>query len=247
MIAGMAGVEGAGGRVAGLDGALLRLGDVLAGVEASSGDYCGHCYAEADAVALAGPVGRVPADLIPAVAAEVPDHWDDFANLYRKLTPRIMALLVYDELHVDEELIAHRIAEAGCWQSWADAERDAMLDVCRAWWEETLSSHPRRPEAHVVLSFLVTTPVPLTQWFEVWNAQPPGPADLHALELCQWWAPELIGTELMLGWNSDINVTTDVKRWILEDARPRLARVPEDPSVSEVLAILESGEWLSDQ
>ncbi|WP_433013588.1 hypothetical protein [Kribbella sp. CA-294648] len=48
--------------------------------------------------------GWIPADLIPAVAAEVPDHWDDFVNLYRKFTPRIMALLVYDELHVDEEL-----------------------------------------------------------------------------------------------------------------------------------------------
>jgi hypothetical protein len=27
--------------------------------------------------------------------------------------------------------------------------------------------------------------------------------------------------DLMLGWNTDINVTTDVKRWILEDAGPR--------------------------
>lgn len=242
MIAGMS-VEEPEEQPGGLDGALLRLGDVLAGVEASSEDYCGYCYAEADALALAGPVGGVPADLIPSVAAEVPDHWGDFANLYRKLTPRIMALLVYDELHVDEELIAHRIAEAGCWRDWAEVERDAMLDVCRAWWDATLSSYPRRPAAHVVLSFLVTTPVPLTEWFDVWNAQPPGPADLHALELCQWWAPELIGTDLTLGWATDINVTADVKRWILEDARPRLARVAEDPSVTEVLAILESGDW----
>lgn len=129
MISGMS-AEEPKGQLGGLDGALLRLGDVLAGAEASSEDYCGYCYAEADAQALAGPVGAVPADLIPSVAVEVPDHWGDFANLYRKLTPRIMALLVYDELHVDEELIAHRIAETGCWRDWADVERDVMLDVC---------------------------------------------------------------------------------------------------------------------
>ena len=244
MIAGMAVSKGE--RVGGLDGALVRLGEVLAGVEVNVGDgYCGYCYAESDAVALSGPLGWIAADLIPAVAAEVPDHWGDFAGLYRKLTPRIMALLVYDELHVDEELIAERIAEAGCWQSWADVERDAMLDVCRAWWDATLSAYPRRPQAHEVLSFLVTTPVPLTQWFDVLNSQPPGPADMHALELCQSWAPELIGTDLTLGWSSTINVTTDVKRWILEDAKPRLARVPEDVRLTEVLAILESGDWPS--
>ncbi|WP_405064492.1 hypothetical protein OG474_23325 [Kribbella sp. NBC_01505] len=208
-------------------------------------DYCGHCYAEADAVALSGPLGRIPADLIAPVAAEVPDHWGDFTGLYRKLTPRIMALLVYDELHVDEELIAARIAEAGCWETWPDVERDAMLDVCRAWWAETLGTHPRRPQAHEVLSFLATAPVPLTHWFEVWNAQPPGPADLHALELCQWWAPELIGTNLTLGWSSTIDVTTDVKRWILEDAKPRLARVPDDARLNEVLAYLESDDSYS--
>lgn len=55
----------------------------------------------------------------------------------------------------------------------------------------------------------------------------------------------MIGTDLIVGWNTDINVTTDVKRWILEDSRPRLARVPEDPSVTEVLAILEIGDWPS--
>lgn len=225
-----------------LDAALVRLAEVLSGVEVSVDDYCGYCYSEADAAALGGPVEGIPADLVPSFAAEVSDHWGDFANLYRKLAPRIMALLVYDELHVDEELIAARFAEAGCWQSWADDERDAMLDVCRAWWEATLTQHPRRPEAYDVLSFLVTTPVPLTEWLDVWNEQPPGPADLHALELCQWWAPELIGTDLVVGWSSNINITVEIKRWILEDAKPRLARLPEDPNLQEILTIVESGD-----
>jgi hypothetical protein len=227
-----------GGPEAALDAALLRLADVLADVEADASDYCGSCYAEQDAVALSGPVGAIPSDLVSRAAFEGPDHWDDFANLYRKLTPRIMAPLVRDEFHVDEELIAERLVTAGCWSRWAEAERTAMLAVCNRWWEATLSSYPRRPEARVVLSFLATTPVPFGQWLDVWNAQPPGPADLHAVDLCLWWAGELLGGELTVGWSNTIDLTTDIKRWILEDAQPRLARVPEDPRLTEYLELL---------
>lgn len=228
-------------RTAPLDAALVRLADVLAGVEASVDDYCSFCYSEGDAAALAGPLDAVPGDLVSAVASEVPDHWDDFVNLYRKLTPRIMALLVYGDLHIDIQLIAHRFFEAGCWYTWPDDERDAMLAVCRAWWQATLTSYPRQPEAYEVLSFLVTTPVPLATWLEVWNSQPPGPADLHAHDLCRWWAPELLGAELMLGWSETIDVTADLKRWILTDAKPRLARITADPNLIEILALLERG------
>jgi hypothetical protein len=243
MITDMPTPEQQNAQAAGLDAALARLADVMAGVEASVFDYCGFCYAKADAIALSGPLDGIPGDLLSTVAAEVPSHWDDFANLYRKLTPRIMTLLVHDELHIAEELIAERFADVGCWHTWADDERDAMLAVCRAWWEATLNSYPRRPETHVVLSFLVTTPVPLAQWLEVWNSQPPGPADLHALDLCRWWAPEFLGGDLMLGWSAKINVTADLKPWILKDARPRLARLPPDPDLLEILALLETGDW----
>lgn len=226
-----------------LDAALGTLADVLAGAEANLEHYCGYCYAEADAVALAGPLDRVPEDLLVAAAAEVSDHWGDFANLYRKLTPRIMALLVHDDLHIDPEQIADRLADAGCWETWAADERDAMLAVCRAWWEVTLTAYPRRPEAREVFGFLATTPVPLTEWLEIWNSQPSGPADLHALDVCEWWASAMLGgSDLMLGWWGRINVTADIKRWILEDARARIDRVTADPYLIEVLARLESGD-----
>lgn len=221
-----------------LDAALLRLADVLAGVPADVSDYCGHCYSEQDAAALAGPVGAMPADLLSSVAFDGPDHWDDFGNLYRKLTPRIMASLVHDTLHVDEDLIADRLVQAGCWSTWAEEERTAMLAVCNVWWEATLSSYPRWPEAREVLAFLATTPVPFVDWFEVWNAQPPGPADEHAADLCLWWAGELLGGQLTVGWSDEIDITADVKRWILEDAPARLGRVPAEPKLTEYLEFL---------
>jgi hypothetical protein len=220
-----------------VDGALLRVADVLAGVEADLADYCGFCYTEEDAVLLAGPVGAIPRDLLLRAAFEGPDHWGDFVNLYRKLTPRIMALLVYDDLYVNEELIASHLVEAGCWTTWADDERDAVLAVCREWWSDTLASFPRTPDAHVVVSFLATTPVPLTHWLDVWNAQPSGPADLHAQELFRWWWDELLNGELTVGWSGMINVTADIKRWVLTDAR---LRISGDPELAEFLEMVEN-------
>ncbi|MET9274215.1 hypothetical protein [Kribbella sp. NPDC003557] len=220
-----------------VDVALLRLADVLAGVEADLGDYCGFCYAEEDAVLLAGPVDAIPRDLLSRAAFEGPDHWGDYVNLYRKLTPRIMALLVHDELHVHDELIASHLVEAGCWTTWADDERDAVLAVCRAWWSDTLASYPRTLDASVVLSFLATTSVPLTQWLDVWNAQPPGPADLHAQELFRWWWDELLNGELTVGWSGTIDITADIKRWVLTDARPRISG---DPELVEFLEMVEN-------
>lgn len=74
---------------------------------------CTYCYTQADLDALSGPVDRVPEDLIPHVAAEATDHWDDFPALYRRMTPRIIRRLITGQLHVDHGLIASRLLAAG--------------------------------------------------------------------------------------------------------------------------------------
>ncbi|MGW7679192.1 hypothetical protein ACWGID_00535 [Kribbella sp. NPDC054772] len=219
----------------GVDGALLRLADVLTGVEADLGDYCMYCYSEEEAALLAGSVGAIPEELLASVAREVPDHWGDFANLYRKLTPRLLALLVHDDLHVDEELVALRLVDAGCWTTWSRTERDAVLGVCREWWSATLSSYPAKPEARVVLSFLATTPIPLTEWLSIWNTRPDGPADRHAQDLFSWWWSDLAGNQVTVGFWDTIDITPTLKPWILEDARPRITK---DPDLAHLLKTL---------
>ena len=221
--------------------ALTRLADLLVDAQASADDGCGYCFDEADLEALSGPIDRIPERLLSKVAAKHPSHWGDFASLYRKLTPRIVSLLVYGDLHIDVDLIADRFFASGCWYMWADDERDAMLAVCEAWWDDTLRSYPRQPWAYEVLGFLVTTPVPLTTWLAALDAQPPGPADLHARDLCQWSLPELLAGDLTVGWASKIDITAEVTRWVLESARPRLARVPTQPDLTEGLRLLEQG------
>ncbi|MFI7066142.1 hypothetical protein ACIBL3_34460 [Kribbella sp. NPDC050124] len=128
-------------------------------------------------------------------------------------------------------------------ESAAKSIRDAVseLAVCEAWWDDTLRSYPRQPRVYEVLSFLVTTPVPLTTWLAAWDAQPPGPADLHAQDLCGWWLPDLLSDELTVGWVEQTDITAEIKRWVLESAKPRLARVPLDPDLTLRLHLLEQG------
>lgn len=102
---------------------------------------CTHCYAQADLDALGGPVDRVPEDLIPHVAAEVPDHWDDFPGLYRRMTPRIVGLLATGGLHVDHGLIASRLLAAS-WRDWAPTDQEALEKVWHAWWRSALRDYP---------------------------------------------------------------------------------------------------------
>lgn len=222
-----------------LEAALRRLEDVLDGVQANLDHYCGMCYTEADAVALAGPVERIPDQLVVSVSMEVPDHFDDFANLYRKITPRAMALLVHDQLNVDADLIAERLTDTGCWESWADDERDAVLAVCEAWWPTVLADHPSRPPAYEVLGFLAMTPVPFVHWLDIWNSQPAGPADQHAVDICRHWAAELPGG-VKLGWNRGADVTAELAPWILNDARPRVTRAGADQDLIEVLDLVQA-------
>lgn len=223
------------------DEALTRLTDLLMDAQASVRDGCGYCFDEDDLEALSGPVDQIPEWLLSKVAAKHPSHWDDFANLYRRLTPRIMSLLVYGDLHIDVQLIAHRFFVSGCWYLWADDEREAMLSVCEAWWDDTLRSYPRQPWVYEVLSFLVTTPVPLTTWLATWDAQPPGPADLHARDLCGWWLPDLLSGDLTVGWAEQTDITTEITHWISESAGPRLARVSLDPVLTVQLRMFEEG------
>ena len=90
---------------------------------------CTYCYGAADLEALAGPVGRIPDELVRHVAHEGSDHWVDFPGLYRKLAPRIARLLAADQLIND--MTASRFLAAG-WRDWSGAERTALENVWHA-------------------------------------------------------------------------------------------------------------------
>ncbi|WP_436992877.1 hypothetical protein [Streptomyces sp. enrichment culture] len=119
--------------VADLGAALDALDRAFAREEPFPVQGCPHCYRERDLVELSGPPHPVSDGLFPSVAAEVPDHWDDFPRLYRRPTPRVVRALVTGALHIDPELIASRLVAAG-WSTRDERLDGAPRDVRSAWW-----------------------------------------------------------------------------------------------------------------
>src|SRR5215469_10459887 len=152
-----------------LQEALAVLGDAFAPL--SVGPFvvggCTHCYAQADLDVLGGPVDRVPEDLIPHVATEVPDHWDDFAALYRRMTPRIVRLLVTGRVHGYHGLIATRLLAAG-WRGWPLIEQEALDKVWHAWWRSTLREYPAADAVTAVLETISVSTGTLAPWLYIW-------------------------------------------------------------------------------
>ncbi|MFE6690434.1 hypothetical protein ACFVFQ_28690 [Streptomyces sp. NPDC057743] len=184
----------------------------------TSVDGCTYCYGAADLEALAGPVGRIPDELVRHVAHEGPDHWADFPGLYRKLAPRITRLLVADQLIND--MTASRFLAAG-WRDWSGAECTALESVWHAWWRSILHSYPSAGSVTDVLETLGALNGSLAPWLSTWAQTRTEAADLHLNDALDWW---LYGSELAdlrFGFYDEVHATPELLPWLLslEDDR----------------------------
>lgn len=196
---------------------------------------CTYCYAEQDLAELSGPLHLIPDDLVSSVAAEVPDHWDDFPRLYRRLVPRIIRPLVTGQLHVDEELIASRLVQAG-WTTWDAPLTEALRDVWSAWWQSTLHTHPSPVPAREALSLITVATNSLRPWLNVWTATHTPAADTHLADLVDDVMFEFGITDLRMGFYGEYHATAELLGWLLTDVRDRVtdARL-DDPFLPEHL------------
>ena len=184
-------------------------------------DGCNHCYARADLDALAGPVDRVPEDLIPHVAAEVIDHWDDFPALYRRMTPRIVRLLVAGRLHVDHGLVASRLLAAG-WRGWAPIEQEALERVWHAWWRSALHQYPGAGPAASVLETMSVSTGTLGPWLDVWADTLTDAADQHLRDAVHRWLRTGELADLYLGFYDELHATPELVPWLRTTAQSRI-------------------------
>ncbi|MYS19888.1 hypothetical protein GA0115240_114421 [Streptomyces sp. DvalAA-14] len=204
-----------------LDAAFAPLSDRSLTVEG-----CTHCYAEADLEALAGPVHRIPEDLIASAAARTPGHWSDFPALYRRMTPRIIRLLVRDRLHVDHGLIASRLLAAD-WRGWTAPEREALEEVWRTWWHSALQAYPA--PVTDVLEILSVSTGSLEPWLAVWAQTRTDSADRHLHDAIDGWLFEDQLADLRLGFYDELHATPELPPWLLAlgDSRIGDARLSE--------------------
>lgn len=190
---------------------------------------CTFCYAEQDLAELAGPLHLVSEDLIPAVAAEGPDHWDDFPRLYRRLVPRIVRPLVTDRLHTDAELIASRLVQAE-WTGWDRPLADALRDVWDAWWRSTLDSHPGGPVTiEKALGLVTVTTGGMRPWLDTWAATRTPAADAQLTDLVDDVMFEGRITDLHLGFYDEYHATPELLSWLRTDVRDRV----DDPRLDD--------------
>jgi hypothetical protein len=189
---------------------------------------CTHCYGHADLKALGGPVHRVPDDLIASVAVEVPSHWDDFPALYRRMTPRIVRILVTGRLYVDHGLVASRLVAAG-WRDWSVPEREALKEVWHAWWRSALCEYPgAEPVTGVLETVSVSTGV-LSPWLADWAETRTEAADRHLCDALDDWLVEWQLADLRFGFYDELHATPELLPWLLslEDGRIGAAHLLE--------------------
>jgi hypothetical protein len=182
---------------------------------------CTHCYAQADLDALAGPVDRVPEDLIPHVAAEVIDHWDDFPALYRRMTPRIVRLLATGRLHVDHGLVASRLLAAG-WRDWAPAEQEALERAWHAWWRAALHRYPAPSPVTSVLETISVSTDTLAPWLDIWASTRTDAADKHLRDAVDRWLRRGQLADLHLGFYDELHATPELVPWLRTTAQGRI-------------------------
>ncbi|WP_137233459.1 hypothetical protein [Streptomyces sp. BPSDS2] len=189
---------------------------------------CTYCYAEEDFAELSGPLHLISDSLVSSVAAEVPGHWEDFPRLYRRLAPRIIRSLVTDRLHVDEDLIASRLVQAG-WTAWDLPLAEALRDVWSAWWQSTLHTHPSPVPIRYSLSFITVVTDSLRPWLNTWTATSTPAADAHLADLVDDVMFEFEITDVRMGFYDEYDATAELLGWLLTEVRGRVidARLDE--------------------
>jgi hypothetical protein len=218
-----------------LDAALTRLTALIEMEPIGAVDGCTHCLAARDLAVLSGPAEAVPDDLVAYVAGDVPSMWGDFTALYRRLTPRILTLLIRGELHVDESLVGLNFVRAD-WRSWSNGQVPALQEVFAAWWNAVLASPATVPAVDEVLDLLLGATGTITPWLDTWATTRTPSADLHLEELIRNWAPYLVTRQLLLGFLRDFDVTAEVTAWMLEHGPSRVT----DEDAWEWLTALDS-------
>ncbi|MFG2138585.1 hypothetical protein [Streptomyces sp. NPDC048650] len=201
--------------------ALDALDRAFAGEEPFPVEGCTYCYAERDFTELSGPLHLISDDMVTSVAMEVPGHWNDFPRLFRRLTPRIIRLVVTGRFHVDEDLIASRLL-AAAWTTWREPLVEALRDVWSAWWRTTLHTHPSPVPIRETLSLVTVATNTLRPWLDMWTATRTPAADAHMADLVDDVLFEFEITDLRMGFYDEYHATAELLGWLLTDARDRV-------------------------
>ncbi|MCC3768891.1 hypothetical protein [Streptomyces sp. UNOC14_S4] len=176
---------------------------------------CTYCYTEEDFAALAGHPDQVPEDLVGLVAFEGSDHWDDFHSQYRRMTPRIVRLMVTGEqVGPDHSMVASRLVTAE-WRDWPRPEREALEAVWHAWWRKILHEHPGTESVFEALEVISMCMGTLEPWLTIWAGTRTEAADRHLFDMLEGWLFEWDLAFLEFGFYNELDAASELVPWLL--------------------------------
>lgn len=102
---------------------------------------------------------------------------------FRACLPRLLELLLLDQLGDEPGFaITQRLVKAD-WQSWERREREALEHFFDTWWTTTRLLEDGRRTASEVLAILVQLEVPLVRWLGPWLEDFDGPPARHFADM----------------------------------------------------------------
>ena len=125
-------------------------------------------------------IATLPADALLARIDQAPS---DPTAEFRLCLPRLLELLVSNDLgSVDPWEVSRRLPEHD-WLKWAPPLRAGVATVFDQWWATVLSAHPNDPPVDDVMATLVALELPLTRWLQPLLRSLDGPAARHLADI----------------------------------------------------------------
>lgn len=205
----------------------------LAGIDRAFGPRTGRtapvdgcrrcCFTEAELAELSGPVGHIDDRNLFRAVTRWGGTLDDSVDWLRWVTPRLLRGMMENALLLDDQMIGVRLDKAR-WREWPAEERQAIEELCSAWWQQALTGPVDEWSVTGALEFLVPLTRETTPWLEIWTATPGRSADLHVAELWREWGRRILGGELDISvYAVGPNIAPDLADWLIRHGAARLA------------------------
>jgi hypothetical protein len=185
--------EGARGR---LDAALNAVVEAFA-MESGVGhiDGCARCFDDDELAILDGDTDLVPDSLVCRFAQKDTYHWEpeQYQQLWRRLAPRIIRLLVSPEPGTDPGLLLRGLgpARAG-FSDWPASQRSAMINVLGAALDVALTDGRTPHDVLDLLGAASQVDEDVTPWTARIDTLTGPRADAGLVRLASYWALHLI-------------------------------------------------------
>jgi hypothetical protein len=180
---------------------------------------CLNCFGEDELTLLGGDLDLVPDDLVRRFAYKWTNHWSaaQYGILWRRLTPRILRLLI-DDPSMERGLLLRGLGSAEAeFGGWPVAQRVALLDALAAVLEVAVTRWS--PGAILeLLDGLGHVHHDVAPWLVHIQGMSGPAAEAGSVRLVCSWAVDVLWGEEPFCWSDPANSTLALRNWLCSPA-----------------------------